>query len=748
MSGDGERSEEPGELRVLYAAFAMTLGLSAGLLFMVQPLVGRLLLPILGGVPAVWNTCMVFFQVVLLAGYLYAHYVTRIRSQGLQLLVHIGLLMLPWLVLPMQLPGASLAGVTPQHEPTRWALLALLLMAGLPFFVLSTTSPLLQRWFSRTRHKAADNPYMLYAASNLGSIGALLGYPLLLEPLWGVPALTHGYAVGYGLLSVAIVASGALALRMRAPGASTPQPPSARDAAVRSEPGEAPSWRRRAAWVGWAFIPSSLMLGVTTFVTSEIASGPLLWVIPLAIYLVTMILTFGRWRVRLSHSATRIMCLLTTFLMVSILVESLHPVWLLMLCHAAVLLLAGLLAHGELAADAPEVKHLTAFYLWVSVGGALGGMFNTFIAPALFDRIWEYPLMLAVICALRRPRPGEPPGLSRVDVGYAASVLVMSALIVWGSDHFGVGDHPLTALLTWGVPALLCYHAVERPRRFGLALVGLLLVGAWLYQGPRGEALVTSRTFFGVLRVSDDPGREFRVLFHGSTDHGRQRISARDRCEPLQYYSERGPAAQVMARTGDAARVAVVGLGAGSLVCYARPSQPWTFFEIDPEVLRLASDPQYFTFLKHAHAARVEHVIGDARLELEARTSVRYELLVIDAFSGDAVPMHLLTLEAFSLYMARLSEDGVLALHISNRFLELERVIAPIALHLGLSGLVRYDVSVSAEAQRDGHSPSVWLVLSRSPAALDGLPGWKPLRDVEAGAHHWTDAHQRLWDAL
>jgi SAM-dependent methyltransferase len=723
--------------------FGVTSLLSAFLLFFVQPMVGKWLLPVLGGAPAVWNACMVFFQAVLLLGYLYSHGTSRLLKPRAQIVLHLMVLALPALVLPIALP-LELLGEPPAHgSPLPWLLLALSAMAGLPFFVISTSSPLLQRWYGRV---GAPNPYVLYATSNAGSLMALLGYPLVMEPLLTVRSQGVLWAAGYGVVAVLL---GCCALVVwRASGARE-------EVAVQSEVvSERPSWRQRGTWLLLSAIPSSLMLGVTTFLSTDVAAIPLLWIVPLSLYLLTFILVFGARPRFLSARLERATCLVATFLVVAMVVEATTPGWLLVSGHIAVFFAATMICHGRLARSVPEAEHLTEFYLWMSVGGVLGGSLNTFVAPVVFDRVWEYPLVMALACAMRpaasfdlEEQAAKLRGrLARVWPWWWALVAVFTALNIKLVGALGLAAHPASPIFSLGLPALLAFSVVEWPRRFGLALAALVVAGS-TFVGPRGEPLFASRSFYGQVQVTDDAEHGLRRMFHGTTLHGMERLEEQRSggCTALNYYWEGGPAGRFFRRwrvQRPESRVAVVGLGVGALACYAAPGQAWTFYELDPEVVAVARDERLFTILKHSPTKDQTFVVGDARLRL--KDVPPHDVLVIDAFSSDAIPVHLMTREAMQLYMERLREGGVLVMHVSSRSFKLAPVVARLAESLGL--VVRLDehTGLTPEEMEGGATPSMWMFLARDEAALapyeEGM-GWtvpQPAGEV------WTDGYTNL----
>ncbi len=723
---------------MMYLLFAGTMFLSAALLFCVQPLLARLILPLLGGSPAVWNTCMVFFQAVLLAGYLYAHAATAWLGVRRQALLHAALVWVPLLVLPLGLVADASRSVPSQGNPIPWLLGVLLASVGLPFFVVSTTAPLLQKWFAGTGHPAAHDPYFLYSASNLGSILALLSYPFLLEPLFTLKMQGWLWTAGYVLLACLIAVCALFVWR-------------ARPAATKSEtnPGSLATdhfpltTARRLRWVALAFVPSSLMLGVTLYISTDIAAIPLLWVIPLALYLLSFILVFAS-RPPLPHYAvSALMPMVVLGALVLFLLGGSHSSWPMLGFHLLAFFVVALFCHGELAQDRPPAAHLTEFYLWLSVGGVLGGLFNTLVPPLLFTQVSvaEYPLVLVFACLLLPvPVAGRSLWARRwldVAVPLAFGASTVAIFFVWKPPaQLGI---PLLVILTG-----LCYPLVSRPLRLALSL--LMILVPLITLDLAGHTLHRERTFFGLLRVTDDPDTSLRKLMHGSTMHGIQDLRPERRGEPLAYYHRTGPIGQVFedfnARAPNG-RVAAIGLGVGALACYAQPGQDWTFFEIDPAVVRIARNPDLFTYLADCKAHSLQIVLGDARLQL-AQTRECYDLIVLDAFSSDSIPVHLLTAEALGVYLEHLAPGGSLAFHISNRYLDLKPVLADLASTCPAGPLICYardDVEVSEAETKAGKLPSQWVVMARAAADLGPLtsdPRWQRLPE-RPGATGWTD---------
>jgi spermidine synthase len=768
--------------------YATTLFVGAGLLFVVQPMVGKMILPFLGGTPAVWNTCMVFFQAALLAGYAYAHATTRWLGVRRQAALHLVVLALPLAALPLGVESRPVRGG--ETNPVLDVLLLLSLSVGLPFLVVSATAPLLQKWFTETGHPAARDPYFLYAASNLGSMLALLGYPLLLEPRLslrgeGWMTQTRLWTAGYVVLAV-LIALCAVVLwrsprraRVAEPGTDAVPPDAIEDAPTLGD-----RWR----WIALAAVPSSLLLGVTTYITTDIAAVPLLWVLPLALYLLTFILAFGRWPGPLQRAITAITVpavLTVIFFMVS----GYHlKAWASVLWHLGLLLVAALACHGKLARARPAPSHLTEFYLLIALGGVLGGLFNALIAPLVFTSLFEYPLAMVLAGVLvhlpdRRPlpRPGDAGGRSRFHdwlLVVAVPVCVTALALLTYSDALtirldvapiarilGVGqtplatwlgrhEHEINKVLIYGLPLAVCFLYRRRPAVLGLALAGVLLVAEHV-DDRRHDQLRQARSFFGVLRVTRDREETGYIeLRHGTTIHGRQSRDPARRGEPLSYYHRQGPVGRMFAeldRRDTSRRVAVVGLGTGTIAAYARPGEAMTIYEIDRLVRDIAFDRAYFTYVRDAQdrgaSLRVE--LGDARIRLDVvrreRPGERYDLLIVDAFTSDAIPVHLITREALRLYVDMLTPRGLLALHVSNRYLRLEPVVAALAADAELGGQI---VLEDSAVETQGGLGSTWIVLARTPQALGDLGGdervmAKPLQ-VEPKIGVWTDDFHNL----
>jgi len=752
----------------ILALYGVTIFTSAALLFFIQPIFARMALPLLGGSPAVWNTAMVFFQAALLAGYAYAHASIAWLGVRKQAAVHLVILLLPLAVLPI---GISPGWTPPPGNPVAWLLGLMVVVVGLPFFAVSTTSPVVQAWFASTRHRQAADPYFLYAASNVGSMLALMSYPFWVEPELRLTRQSHAWAWGYGLF--VLLVAGCAAWLWKSTSAASESARSSVFASLRRDKADdgGPRATQRARWVLLAFVPSSLLLSVTLYLSSEIAPVPLLWIVPMAIYLLTFILAFSRRPLFSRESWSRAFVLLVVPLVLVMNMRATQPIGWLMALHLVTFLVAALICHRELAASRPAAAHLTEFYLWISLGGALGGVFSALIAPLIFNSVAEYPLTLVLACAVCVKSRGQdkvdaasPPRFEKGTRRDAASAfLTLSADIgdyAWPAllAIFTIGlvlaaqaTPLLTAAVAPGVvfcvPALICYFFSQRPVRFTLGIAALLLA-ALFYYGGTGRVLFAERSFFGVHRVTLDPTGRFHILLHGKTTHGMQSLDPARRHEALAYFYRTGPIGDVLGLygRGENEKIAVIGLGAGSLASYGQPGQSWTYFEIDPVVLKIASDPRFFSFLRDSWA-NVNVVLGDARLSLVGQPDGKFDLTIIDAYSSDAIPIHLVTREALALYLRKLAPGGVLAFHISNQHLDLEPVFGNLARDAGLTALTRADTNVSArEVVELGKAPSLWLVMARQGEDIASLArehGWRPSRRNDRQAV-WTDDYSSV----
>ena len=669
---------------ILYAA---TIFLSAFLLFQVQPLIAKAILPWFGGSAAVWTICMLFFQLLLLAGYVYSHAYVRMRMPARRY-IHIALLIAAAATLPL---AASAAWKPTGGEDPTWRILALLATSvGLPYFMLSTTGPLVQVWYARAFDGAS--PYRLFALSNLGSMIALVSYPLAVEPLLALGAQTAIWSGGFVVFALACAA---LAWRSRetevelAPQAQSDKP----------GPG------LQALWAALAACASVLLLAFTSHMTLNVAAIPFLWVLPLALYLLSFVLCFEasgwyrRWLfLPLAGAGLAAVCVTLT--------QSNPSIWTLIPLYSATLFAACMVCHGELARSKPDPRYLTGFYLMLALGGALGGVLVGLAAPQVFDDLYELPIGM---CAL--------------------SLLAMAALL---------RDRSSLLYGRWATAARLVFFAL---------IVGLGVALARTYWDNAAGSRLTSRNFYGVLNVRDSgEGPEaMRVLAHGTIIHGKQFLEPDRRDWPTSYYGmTSGIGLAILdARSRGPLRVGVVGLGAGTLAAYGRPGDVFRFYDINPKVIELAHSE--FSFLKDSQA-QSEVALGDARLSLEREPDQNFDILALDAFSSDAIPVHLLTVEAFRAYLRHLKPGGLLAVHISNRYLDLVPVVQQAARHLSLE--IR---QVENEDDDDaGVYRSDWMLLSASPTAFGGnfLNEAAEKIDSEPSVRLWTDDYSDLYRIL
>ncbi len=724
--------------------------LAALLAFLVEPLVGKLLLPTYGGAAAVWTTALVFFQVALLAGYGLAHVAIRWLGLRRAALVEVAVVGLALLALPVALPSdaAPPSGTT----PALWLLGILAVTVGAPFVALATATPTLQRWLAATggSERGREPSVCSRRATRVACSGS-----------WPIPRSSSRTSIsasrhdcgrlGY-LAFVALVVGGAIVVLRRAPS----------EAGLATAAGPPPARSTVVGWVGFAAVPAALVIGTTTQLTTDVAAVPLLWVVPLAVYLATFVLAFAGGRPIGLRVANALLPLLALGVAISLIGGADLPIWAVFGVSLGALACAGIVCHGRLAIARPSAERLTGYDLAIASGGALGGLLAGIVAPLVLPVPIEGELALVVALALRW---GSTPGASARDaeaatpesgpptqrrawlarlrrtpflLGYGLGAVALVAGLAWlGADvHPGVLLGALLLGLLLGLARWPVAFAAAIAAVFGLALVGV------------PPSLDERRTFYGERRVVEDAeGRH--ALLAGTTVQGVQHFRQVDlRREPVGYYHRGGPLADVVevvkART-PAARISVVGLGVGALAALGRPVDSLTFYEIDPAIVAIARDPRLFTYLADS-APAIDVVVGDGRLGLASRTSTDADLVVVDAFNSDAIPVHLLTREAIQLYLDRLRPGGIVAFNVSNRYVDLEPVLAAAARDLGLAGLARVDEPVQDDADADS---SHVVVLARSPADLTGLtarPGWRSLGEPAERA--WTDRSSDLLGAL
>ena len=722
----------PAVRRPLFVATVLT---GSFLLFVVQPMVARMALPQLGGAPNVWNSAMLVYQALLLGGYAYAHLLSRLPVAR-QATIHLALLVLAAITLPIHL--AELAPPAPGREAL-WVPLLFALSIGPVFFLVSAQAPLMQRWFSA--HPSAGEPWALYAASNLGSFAGLIAYPLVFEPLLGVYIQAWAWSAGYAALLALI---GLCAWARWGLQAATDEP-----AGEAAEPIPA---RRIFQWLVLAAVPSGLMLSTTTHLTTDVFAMPLLWVIPLGLYLLSFVPAFADRR-PFANAVTRVTPL--ALLLAGGFAMSSRGNGSLSLAFSGVILLfmVAVALHARLYDLRPPASRLTLFYLVMSAGGALGGLFTALLAPLWFDWVWEHPLLVLAAALLipQSPLLGwmRMPGLTRSMILYAvAAIVVLAAFLGWQLWSLEA-DQPAMLALFFTLAIAFCGVLVLGERIAFVAILGIVMLAQGGFQTLRLSLDgARTRSYFGVYTERNYPHKHQRVLMHGTTMHGMQFTDARRRV-PTTYYGRTSGIGIAMSRAsamyGPAARIGVIGLGTGTLACWRAPGQRWTFFEIDQAVLDL-SRRGLFTYLRDcAPDAAVR--IGDARLEMAKLPAQSFDVIAVDAFSSDAIPLHLLTAEALQVYQRALSPDGLLMIHISNRYFELEPQLFAALGEQGWTARV-----LSDKPKRGGVSTaSVWVAATRDPAKLAkvtaGRKDWKPLLEAP-GTRPWTDEHASILSAV
>ena len=718
-------------VRFLPFLYGLTLFVSALLLFSIQPMFAKMVLPKLGGAPAVWSVAMVFFQTALLAGYAYAHLLNRVLWPRRAAMFHLLLIGITAMMLPIAIAPGWVA--PPSNGTALWLFGLFAVSIGLPFFALSASAPLLQTWFAASGHKQASNPYVLYAASNLGSFAALFAYPIVVEPFLTLKTQTAAWSFGFALLAVLLGITGLFASRAV---------PAVAQGGPQDEVGSSSVERMR--WIVLAAVPSGLVIAVTAYLTTDIAAAPFLWVLPLAIYLLTFVAVF-RERPWIAHAnVVRFVPFAVAPLAVS-LIGGDKVFWVTMIAlNLAAFALLTLMCHGELYARRPTPRRLTEFYLCTSFGGVIGGAFAGLVAPQIFNGNYEYPILiaLALLCM-----PGIFAGGIRQAMTELWPWLVPTAalVLVWCATPVQLPatlELPFQVLLALMAAAMLFQRQRLIPF-FGLVVMSFAITALWR---PGIAPIETARSFFGVHKVAEIADGKARILYHGTTIHGAQRLRNDDGTpvegapKLVSYYYPGGPFAEAIGATraahGGLGRVAVVGLGTGTLACHRKAGELWTFFEIDPEVIRIARDPRLFTFLSSC-APDAPVVLGDARLTLEAAPD-RYDLIVLDAFSSDGIPVHLLTREALTGYLSKLSPHGVIVAHISNRHLDLAPVVANVARSQGLVTFLRQDDSAGGLMTTFTANARV-VVMAREASDIGSVAGsWTPLHPDRASAL-WTD---------
>lgn len=726
------------------------------LLFLIQPMVGKILLPCLGGSPSVWTTCMLFFQFALLAGYVYAERSITILGYRKQSSLHLVLMISGCLFLPIDVDLTSAA--TAFNQPVVWLFSKLTFSIGFLFFIIAANAPLVQRYYSQAGQVDSTDPYFLYSASNAGSLTALAAYPFFFEPLLKLSQQKFFWS---GLYVVQIFL---LFMCCRHFFQSENELP------VITEKSRRPVWREIAGWTFLGFVPCSAMLAVTTHIATDIASGPILWIFPLSLYLVSFILAYAKssfwrdfkWEIPLLHA---IMLVIIVYHF-----NITHPVTLTIPLHLAATFLVCMYFHSFLARIRPEPELLNSYYVWMSVGGIAGGLFNGIIAPTIFAFQAEYliTMFLAAFSISMLSGIGK-------SGNYPLSAQILTAIfytlligLLAGRYHNPnislIGGNTLFFMLL----SLALLRMFFNFSRLICVLTLLIVLAGSHFSWIKDNNLLIGRNFFGILKVARVTNEDrindrdlginkltdlFYCLYHGTTLHGVERKVNVRPVYPLSYYCRESPIGAAF-RAGVINRafrnIGVIGLGCGTLAWYGRSWQHFDFFEIDPQVVAIAENPQMFTYLKNSRASW-KTIVGDARINLQTVADNSYDLLVVDAYSSDSIPLHLVTLEAFRLYKSKLKPDGLLMLHVSNRYFHLAPIIRRICDQMAMKTLESLDLPKNYSNRYDWYdlafiTPSVWVAASPDQKRLNMLKCFRKWDEpgVDNTLSVWTDDHANL----
>ncbi len=722
--------------------FSLTLLLSAALLFSVQPLFSKMILPLLGGTPQVWNTAMLFFQVCLLGGYAYAHATSKYLSVRMQSTIHLTLLVLFAFVLPLGIPEGTFPPF--DKDPTLWQLNLMLIVVGGPFFVLAASAPMFQRWFAASAHKDANDPYFLYAASNLGSLASLFAYPLVLEPFFDLYQQSDIWMYGY-------IALGAFAFVCVVLSWKSVREDKVSNLDKRTEQKiiETPSHKTRFMWILLAFVPSSLMLGVTTYLTTDVASVPLLWIVPLALYVGTFVLVFARKplfkrdHIMIVHGFVLILMLAQLMIFGGVVQAWLLPF------HLFAFFVIALSCHTELASMRPHSKHLTEFYLMMSLGGALGGFFNAIIAPQFFTLPIEYGLVLGFSAFLRYASKSQLKMLNKKILWVVATIIILVIISYYINTPMLVLFKKLFAYFF----LVSCFFFITKRTAFAIIcfvsfifyMPGTLPNESWIVENH-----FRTRNFFGIINVIDTADGE-RIALHGTTNHGTQYLVQDMELEKTSYYGPKSPLSDVfkyLDKKTENHIVAVTGLGVGVTACYTHPNRYFDFYEIDLDMIKIAENPELFTFLSNC-GSQYSIILGDARLTISKQPDQKYDFILNDVYSSDNIPIHLITKEAIELYVTKLKPDGVLTFHISNKHLDIEPVLANIAKELGLKAYAKVSLHERVKDTNFFYVPSHFITFAFDDDFEEYLVGnnWEPVI-VNESVGVWTDSYSNILSVL
>ncbi len=730
----------------MHYLFALTIFTSAVLLFWLQPLFSKTILPLLGGSPSVWNTCMLFYQSALLVGYAYTHYSTKYVCPIRQAVFHLLLLLAAVLFLP--LPTTERFPTPNLDTPIYWLLLQMGITIGLPLFVLSSNAPLIQSWYSKIQDNHSRDPYFLYAASNTGTLAVLLAFPFVIEPLFGIHLQTKLWSIFY-IVFCALMIACVIVLWIKRK-TNNPVMETETDEPDENDI-EPPTWRQKLEWILWAFIPSGLLLGLTQYLTTDVASVPFLWVIPLAIYMATFAIVFSRQPI-ISHNMIRTV---QPFILIPPLATIIAGTgmffWIDLFAHLPAFFIHCMFCHGELARRRPHPRYLTAYFFCLAFGGVLGSVFVTLIAPQIFLSVLEYPLLLtAMILVCWRWNPVSKTMPQTGTVALLLGLLFLSVCLATGWISFisSSGVLALVMVSTLIGPAILRNLQQSMPVRIAFLLI---IIAGFYFTRPAKTGLYRSRDFFGAYRVVHNQKWDQNVLYVGTTIHGAQFRGPDLRDYPVGYFDPQGAVGDIFAIFHTAfpnANFAVFGLGVGTLAAYGQDEQTITYYEINPTVYDIAAESGYFTYLQDSQAD-INVIFGDARLTISNAEDHSYDMIVLDAFNSDSVPVHLLTLEAFKLYQSKLKSNGWIAVQISNRFLDLKPVISSVVDHYGWTALL-HDETLTSDTQRNNRMSASWIVILQDDNFKDAfieLGVWKPLPEYETFSP-WTDNYSNIISIL
>lgn len=729
--------------KVQTVIFTTTVFLSAYLLFVVQPMIGKVMLPALGGTPMVWNTTMLFFQILLLGGYLYAHILSKIPATKWQFALHTLVLLAAGL---MTLPMPT--SITPPDDmgnPLWWQITMMMGAIGLPFLFLSATAPLLQKWFSHTSHPDASNPYFLYASSNVGSVLALLLYPIVVEQLFPLADQSRLWQTGFFILLALITSSAIAAFKSISDQKTENDPPKDNEEAARV------GARTILTWMFLAFVPSSLMIGYTSYITTDIGSLPLFWVIPLTLYILSFVIAFAKNPI-ISLKTSSI-----TFVIVTSLIVALMSCTFFLKLELGVALglwffITAIMCHQELSSRKPDTRHLTLFFLVMSCGGALGGIFNAILAPLLFNKAHEFSIVVALslLCwNFGSPFSFKDDPKKAKSIGLTAFGAILAGIALY-IQQFVFNSNLVLALPLIGLIAIAVLISLMDKRPYYIALATLFMLATPLIPWSLSSNLVDiSRNYYGTLTAADNNG--LRTLAHGTTLHGAQPLDPKYKTIPLTYYNEKtaiGETFRLAQKSKTALNIAGLGLGTGSISCLLRPEDQLTFFEIDPDIIRIATNPAIFSYLHDCHP-ETTIIEGDARLKMKNQPDKSYDLILVDVFSSDNVPMHLITEESAKLYLSKLKENGILVFHLSSRYFRLQPEVKAIAQAIGVPSLSKESKAGEITGTDYFYDGTLVSVITENRDYIEHLKknGWAE-DTKKSNVHPWTDSYANPLRAL